>query len=680
MRATRANDWIPAAPLDGTVIGGCPLEKHPVRVTSFGLVGNEHAGFTEEHDDVAFQAPGRNVIRWNTAARLRFRWDIFGFADVVHAQIEIWRRGTMEPICTHQITAAAGECEVPRGPAGRFLPQQGPFMARLRLTECQAVAGIEIGARRCYFDLGVYVVVGAGAAGIAATRHLLDTTTDSVVLIEARDRVGGRAWSVAAPWDEASRIDMGCQWIQSPTRNRLGLIGHSTTHEQLVNYAIGQQLYPMNETIELHFTNAQESCRPDESLAQAYQRVHPAEQDEPGEEQDGGPTAAVFADLMQGELAELDESIAATEFTTADETNYIVNASGLPGAEEQHEDDGEGDADDQPEPEELVASEEEIAAGLHLHTLAALDTEVEVPNYGGNFNLLADEGLGTRIAAIYQNSVATPHAERLTLLLRHQADNVELLAGLPCAAVNAGQLGDDQAIVDDSRFGLAALGVVVAVPTSIINAGQLTFTPALPARVTTAFAALPLGHYKKIFLQLDPAHAFCTGLDAWAVEKGDGLTPATATRMPVQADLMLITRQQGHMWKFIYQRRGPARRILAFIGGTRAAELDLDDTAAYNATLRALAGPLGLADNAAYLDTAGLVQHRQTSHWSTDPWSLGAYSYTAVNAHAPRTLLRRAKLNGRLVFAGEANWVEESGTAHGALYSGELAARLLLAE
>lgn len=677
MLATRADHWIPAAPLDGTLVGACPLEKHPVQVASFGLAGNEHAGFTEEHDDVAFQAPGRDVIRWNTDATLRFRWVIEGFEDVIHAQIEIWRRHTIEPLCTHQITAAAGECEVPRGPAGRFLPQQGPFMARLRLTECREVAGIVVGARRCYFDLGVLVVIGAGAAGIAATRHLLDTTTDSVVLIEARDRVGGRAWSAPAPWDGASRIDMGCQWIQSPTGNRLGLIGQSTTHAQLINYAIGQQLHPMNDTVEMQFMNAQETCRPDESLAQAYQRVLQAAQDEPEEPEDA-PAAEVFADLMQGELAELDESIAATDFTAADETSYIVNASGLPGQEEDepHADGG----DPLPGKQVLEASEEELAAGLRLHTLAALDTSVTIPHYGFNGNLLADEGLGTRIAAIYQDYVATPHAARLTLLTRHQADNVELLGDHPYAAVNAGPLGDDQVIVEESRFGLAARGVVVAVPTSIINAGRLTFTPALPARIATAFAALPLGHYKKIFLQLDPTHAFCTRLDALADEKGDGFTAATPTAMPVQADLVLITRQQEHMWKFIYQRRGADRRILAFIGGTRAAALDNDDTAAYNAALRALAGPLGLADNAAYLDTVGLVQHRQTSHWSIDPWSRGAYSYTAVNAHAPRTLLRRAKLNGRLVFAGEANWVEESGTAHGALYSGELAARLLLTE
>ena len=39
------------------------------------------------------------------------------------------------------------------------------------------------------------VVIGAGAAGIAATRRLVESGVD-VLLLEARNRVGGRAHSV----------------------------------------------------------------------------------------------------------------------------------------------------------------------------------------------------------------------------------------------------------------------------------------------------------------------------------------------------------------------------------------------------------------------------------------------------------------------------------------------------
>ncbi len=61
------------------------------------------------------------------------------------------------------------------------------------------------------------VVIGAGAAGIAATRRLRAAGV-AVVIIEARDRVGGRAHTIAAAGDV---IDLGCEWLHSADRNPL---------------------------------------------------------------------------------------------------------------------------------------------------------------------------------------------------------------------------------------------------------------------------------------------------------------------------------------------------------------------------------------------------------------------------------------------------------------------------
>jgi monoamine oxidase len=59
------------------------------------------------------------------------------------------------------------------------------------------------------------VVIGAGAAGIAAARHLADSGL-SVVVLEARGRIGGRAHTVHAG-DHA--IDLGCGWLHSADEN-----------------------------------------------------------------------------------------------------------------------------------------------------------------------------------------------------------------------------------------------------------------------------------------------------------------------------------------------------------------------------------------------------------------------------------------------------------------------------
>ncbi len=54
------------------------------------------------------------------------------------------------------------------------------------------------------------VVVGAGLAGLASARILTDAGCD-VTVVEARERVGGRIWSV--PLDNGEIAEMGAEWV-----------------------------------------------------------------------------------------------------------------------------------------------------------------------------------------------------------------------------------------------------------------------------------------------------------------------------------------------------------------------------------------------------------------------------------------------------------------------------------
>lgn len=63
------------------------------------------------------------------------------------------------------------------------------------------------------FDI---VVVGAGAAGIAAGKRLAAAKVNALVL-EARDRLGGRAWTV--PTAIGLPVDLGCEWLHSADIN-----------------------------------------------------------------------------------------------------------------------------------------------------------------------------------------------------------------------------------------------------------------------------------------------------------------------------------------------------------------------------------------------------------------------------------------------------------------------------
>jgi monoamine oxidase len=60
------------------------------------------------------------------------------------------------------------------------------------------------------------IVVGGGAAGVAAARRLHDASVRCLIL-EARARLGGRAWTITDASGFA--LDVGCGWLHSADRN-----------------------------------------------------------------------------------------------------------------------------------------------------------------------------------------------------------------------------------------------------------------------------------------------------------------------------------------------------------------------------------------------------------------------------------------------------------------------------
>jgi len=61
------------------------------------------------------------------------------------------------------------------------------------------------------------VVIGAGVAGLSAARELSAAGRD-VLVLEARDRIGGRTWTVDLAGAPA---DLGASWIHGPHENPL---------------------------------------------------------------------------------------------------------------------------------------------------------------------------------------------------------------------------------------------------------------------------------------------------------------------------------------------------------------------------------------------------------------------------------------------------------------------------
>ena len=76
------------------------------------------------------------------------------------------------------------------------------------------------------------LVLGAGMAGLAAARRLADAGA-RVLVLEARDRIGGRLWSLRTP--EGRTFDMGASWIHGERGNPLTKLARAFNVETIAS-------------------------------------------------------------------------------------------------------------------------------------------------------------------------------------------------------------------------------------------------------------------------------------------------------------------------------------------------------------------------------------------------------------------------------------------------------------
>jgi monoamine oxidase len=135
------------------------------------------------------------------------------------------------------------------------------------------------------------VIVGAGAAGLAAGRHLMEAGA-SVLIVEARERIGGR--SLTRPTWLGHSIDLGCEWL------------HSADHNPWTRIARGMGLSI------------------DENLPDWGSRVSRHEGSEA--QSDWGSAYADFADRLEVAAQEAEDRPASDLLTAGGRWNALVNA------------------------------------------------------------------------------------------------------------------------------------------------------------------------------------------------------------------------------------------------------------------------------------------------------------------------------------------------------------------
>jgi monoamine oxidase len=213
---------------------------------------------------------------------------------------------------------------------------------------------------------------------------------------------------------------------------------------------------------------------------------------------------------------------------------------------------------------------------------------------------------------------------------------------------------------------VVARAVIVSVPLGVLLAargteGALEIEPA-PASHVRASRLLAMGHARRVIYTFD--HAF------WNSGK--------LRRVPKETSLSTMSFLQGTdkdfpTWWTMMPMRVPM--LTAWAGGPRAsamAGLPNEHVAALGVS--SIARMLGVSR----ATVEGAMTGWWTHDWSVDPRSYGAYSYNRVGGSDASKVLARS-VEGTLFFAGEATDTQgRNGTVHGAVGSGERAAKQVL--
>jgi monoamine oxidase len=246
-------------------------------------------------------------------------------------------------------------------------------------------------------------------------------------------------------------------------------------------------------------------------------------------------------------------------------------------------------------------------------------------------------------------------------------------------AVNAIPIGGYGQLVDDAARGL---DIRTSQPVTTIaygGDGVKVVTPGATYTADLALVAVPLGILQQGLLRFDPP---LDGAKQAAIGRigygGAGVLGKIFMRFPRRFW------PSGKHW-FLSLPPSPQRRgvftswldlepitgaplLLAFANGHAAARFDRDasDEEVCQAAMTVLARmfPSKLLQPEAFVYT----------RWLSDPWALGSYSYPAVGSPLGDRILYQAPVANRLYFAGEGTQIEDFGTVHAALRSGEQAA------
>jgi monoamine oxidase len=214
--------------------------------------------------------------------------------------------------------------------------------------------------------------------------------------------------------------------------------------------------------------------------------------------------------------------------------------------------------------------------------------------------------------------------------------------------------GSEVKVTDHSGAEFTCDAVLVTVPLTVLQGGDIGFNPALPPSKLTAIEKIGMDRGMKIILKFS---------EAWWPEK---------------AYYMELKGNTGEIWMPGKVLNNATNNIVTcFIVGEHADYMHNLGGEAVNYALNELDGLFNGEPSAKFTDA--FIQD-----WSNEPFIRGAYSYPVEGTYTSTGKSKRITLGktvkNRVFFAGEATSDAHSATVHGALESGAAAAEAIIAK
>ena len=399
-------------------------------------------------------------------------------------------------------------------------------------------------------------IIGAGVAGLAAARHLMDKGV-SVRVLEARNRIGGRAFtdhqSLGVPFDR------GCTYLHGGASNPLADMARRS----------GIEIKPLAaaDKSKIWVGNRQASSA-------EYGEIDACE-------------VAIGRSLLAAGRKGTDQS-------ARDATGHLPPSKWS----------------------EMVESWFEL--GCDFSDASVLDWY----NNESGPDFICPSGLGNLVAGF---------GAKVPVSLNSQVREIDW---------------SGKALKISSANGtLTCSHCIVTVPVAVLAAGDIHFTPRLPAWKQQALDSMVAAAYVTIGIKFVDRHVLPVEQNAWFVPW-----------RPNRGTLMYLN-DAGGQGLCRAEAGGQAARDLVALGEKGAVDFAISE----------LVEALGS-------DVRRKFVNGVTTDWMSDPFSRGAWAWAAPGQSHLRKSLSR-DIDGRLLFAGEACHASMFATCHGAMVSGRDAAR-----